>query len=297
VEIIDAHIHSSPVTVKRPAAPMSPLSRDVRSNTYAFPIQSVLVAMDAVGVDVALLRDGDHEYAATTYPRRFVSCAHFDPKAPNLEELVAQARSGPGVLATVLSLFNAEKAKDFQVGVFQPLLAAAEKHALPVFVWVWNERPHLTIGLDSVALIARKHPDLQLIVDHCGLPQPPAFKLDDPPFARLPELIDLAQYPNVALKWSGAPSYSKEPYPYRDLWPPMHQVIRAFGPERMIWGSNLTRFATMFRYSELLDYLRYSDEISESEKTWILGGSLRRVLRWPHASSDESANRVAGAVA
>jgi acetyl esterase/lipase len=38
---------------------------------------------------------------------------------------------------------------------------------------------------------------------------------DDAAFADLGDTLALARYPNVAIKMSGAPSYSSQPYPYR----------------------------------------------------------------------------------
>jgi predicted TIM-barrel fold metal-dependent hydrolase len=60
-------------------------------------------------------------------------------------------------------------------------------------------------------------------------------------FAALPELIALAKYPNVAVKASGAPGHSSEPYPYRNIHPYIRQMYDAFGPDRMFWGTDITR--------------------------------------------------------
>jgi predicted TIM-barrel fold metal-dependent hydrolase len=54
-------------------------------------------------------------------------------------------------------------------------------------------------------------------------------------FTALPELIALAKYPNVAVKASGAPGYSSEPYLYRNIHPYIRQIYDAFGPERIFW--------------------------------------------------------------
>lgn len=75
--------------------------------------------------------------------------------------------------------------------------------------------------------LAAALPDLQLVVDHLGLPQPPLVPPDRPePFGRLPELLSLARRPNVAVKLTGAPTLSRQRYPFADLWPHLHRGRR-----------------------------------------------------------------------
>lgn len=44
-----------------------------------------------------------------------------------------------------------------------------------------------------------------------------------------------------AAKFCGAPVMSEEPYPFKHVWPFLHQIIDAFRPERLMWGSDFTR--------------------------------------------------------
>jgi L-fuconolactonase len=47
--------------------------------------------------------------------------------------------------------------------------------------------------------VAERHPELTLIIDHLGLRQPTMDKAESPPFKSLPDLLDLAKFPNVAM--------------------------------------------------------------------------------------------------
>src|SRR5262249_61962340 len=69
--------------------------------------------------------------------------------------------------------------------------------------------------LPKVAEIARRHPNLKLILDHLGRPRGDASPSER--WANLPDVLALAKYPNVAMKATGAPSYSDRPYPFRDI--------------------------------------------------------------------------------
>jgi hypothetical protein len=73
-----------------------------------------------------------------------------------------------------------------------------------------------------------------------------------------------------------------------------HQLIDAFGPERLLWGSDVHRvtgrvwqpplhvagFADV-NYAELLGYLLHTDELGEDDKETILGVAARSWFDWP----------------
>src|SRR5439155_15181345 len=100
--------------------------------------------------------------------------------------------------------------------------------------------------LSEVARVAERHPGLRLLIDHQGRQR---SDRDAAGFANLPELLALARFPNVAVKATGAPSYSSEPYPFRNLHPFLRQIYDAFGPERMFWGTDITRMPCSWPYS------------------------------------------------
>ncbi len=89
------------------------------------------------------------------------------------------------------------------------------------------------------------------------------------------------------------PVISREDYPYNDAWPYLHQVLKAFGPERCMWASDYTRMRwgvsaplgspprTGWKsYADTLHFLLYSNEISQSDKEELFGGTVRRALNW-----------------
>jgi L-fuconolactonase len=59
------------------------------------------------------------------------------------------------------------------------------------------------------------------------------------------------------------------------------RVVEAFGKERVMWGSDTTQTVGHHSWAESLYYIRDTPELSDDEKRWILGGSLRKVLDWP----------------
>ena len=53
---------------------------------------------------------------------------------------------------------------------------------------------------------------------------------DDAAFGNLDELLALAKLPNVAVKATGAPGYSTQPYPFKNLHDGLQRIFDAYGP-------------------------------------------------------------------
>jgi hypothetical protein len=49
-----------------------------------------------------------------------------------------------------------------------------------------------------------------------------------------------------------------------------------------MWGSDFTRTNCMYSYREGLEYLWHVDGLTETERDWIVGGSVRRLLVLDH---------------
>src|SRR6266536_1824364 len=98
-------------------------------------------------------------------------------------------------------------------------------------------------------------------------------------FANLPDMLALAKYPNVAIKATGEPSYSSEAYPYRNIHGHLRRIYDAFGPERMFWGTDITRMPCSWRqcvtlFAEELPWLPARD------KELIMGRAVCAWLDW-----------------
>lgn len=288
MEIIDAQIHE----VKPPVAIDPAYGEDVR---LLVGVEICREAMDAVGVDAALLfaPQAYMDAAVARYPERFAGALTFDYAAEDIEEQVATYRSRPGMLAgrnLVGNAATAELRPEFHAGKFDRLHAAAEKYDLPLF---FSTHGHT----DVMAGVAERYPGLTMVIDHLGLSQSPVSPPRPDPWDKLPGILSLAKYPNVHVKFSGVPLLSKQAYPYPDVWPYLHKIIDAFTPDRLMWGTDFTRMrwlpgagselAPRSRwklYSDCLNYLRDTTEISAEDKEKMFSTTIRRVLRWPRAT-------------
>jgi len=210
------------------------------------------------------------ERALGLHPDRFAYIVRIDPLDPELERLMAGVHDRPGAVALrIVPIPEAGELELFEQGGFDSLFESAARHRVPIFAW-FPGRSHL------LEPVLRNYPELQLILDHCGLSRTEG-KFGE----QLAQVCSLAKYPNLALKWCHAPSQlSTQPYPFRDVLPYLRQAIDAFGPSRVMWASDHTVSKPHHTWAEALFYLRDSDALSDEEKEWLLGRSARTILNW-----------------
>ena len=167
-------------------------------------------------------------------------------------------------------LFNSpERIAPLRAGTLEWTWPAAEEAGLAVALLVPD-------ALDAAADIAERHPRLNLIVDHLGVPRgasgPSAFH-------HLPELLALSRFPNVVVKAVAVCDYALDPFPFRSLNEVLRRIVDAFGPHRILWGSDLSRLKHSYRdcvmhFAESLTWL------SERDRALIMGQNLCRVTGW-----------------
>ena len=300
MEIVDMQLHEP-----GPMLDWEGASAETRRNAMT----EVLYEMtDAIGVDaVALHPVEDTAWAlqmSQADPSRWGSipmitggdpdglgaCA-IKPDAPDLEDQIAEAAQTPGIVGLRFvpsPKFFPEEFEKFKAGGYDRGFAACQANDISALVMISGHA-------EEMGPIAERFPDLQLIVDHIGLSQRPMEMPDEPQWQKLPDVLALAKYPNVSLKLSNPVGLSDDDYPYPDLWPYMHQLLAAYGAERLAWASDIGRFRGRIgwnirlpqepfvgkhNYMESLAFFLYTNELSASEKEQILGKSARRMLKW-----------------
>ena len=245
----------------------------------------MVAAMDAVGVDGALLVSPfslyryDASYALEVYenhPERFGLIRPFDPHSAAIADEMAEWAATPGVVGARLML-NAEPFAADHQGV-NGILAAGGQAGIPVNV----------MGSGSLPLLrelASRHPNTQVVIDHVGLVQPPEPPAPPEPFADLDNVLSLAELDNVAIKISGACTLSHHPFPYPDIWEPLRKVFEAYGLGRCLWGTDWTRTSPLLTYEQGVESFRVTDQLSDSERVELMGGSLAKIYNWSPAVS------------
>jgi predicted TIM-barrel fold metal-dependent hydrolase len=242
---------------------------------------AMVAAMDAVGVDGALLVSPftmygyDASYALevhAAHPDRFGLIKPVDPTDPGVADTIADWAGTDGTVA-IRVMLNRGASEDAADPGLNRVLAAAALHALPVNLLCWGR-------LEQAGLLAARNPDTTLVIDHLGLQQPFEPPAPAEPFAELPKLLALAAHANIVVKITGACTLSHEPFPYTDLWDPLGRIFDAFGFDRCMWGTDWTRAVALLTYEQGVEAFRVTDRLSDSERTALMGETLRRVYKW-----------------
>lgn len=281
MRVIDSQVHVyEPDSPARPWAPI----------TGPFPMPSSVTgkeqieAMDASGVDGAILvspwalyRD-DPSYvteAQNEFPDRFRAVSPVDWSSPGAREFVDDWASHPGSVGIrLMAASDAFVATDPQV---KAIVERAARRGLVVCVFCWG---YLRVMVD----LARAYPDVQFVVDHLGLTQPITLPHLENPFGDLSAVTDLAAFPNVAIKVSGACTLSARPFPFDDLWEPLGRIFDAFGIDRCMWGSDWTRTLDFVAYADEVVAFREHLPLSASDRAALMGASAGRIFGWPSAA-------------
>jgi predicted TIM-barrel fold metal-dependent hydrolase len=276
----------------------APSLRDIES-----PPEFMVVEMDYAGVDVGILQNtqaygllNDFFGACVRrFPQRFVgSIQVLEPWAHTDEEL-AVLEHGARV--------QGHRALFYQAGGFwangyrdQPdeekyrvFWNAVERLGLVVY-WDPAGTPESTpeAYLDQIRRMLRvlqRNPSLRIIIPMSW----PIGYFGRQGRYELPDIaIEAGKHPNVYSElcypitcggvWE---------YPYRELWPYIRQLQEWFGPEKLVWGSDMPNVERFCTYKQSYQYLTHCDFISEQDRDLILSRNAARLFGLEKASVEQ----------
>jgi predicted TIM-barrel fold metal-dependent hydrolase len=274
--VVDAQVH-----VWLPEGPDRPWPAGGAERALAMhrhePISgpALLAEMRDAGVDRAVLVPPFFEGHRNDYA---VACATEAPEAFRVMARVDLRTGDPGpvrellrdpVVAGIRLVFLPADAGRVDDPAAEWLWAFAEEEDVPVMLLASGQ-------LGALGDLARARPGLRLAVDHLGLTGQHTDAAIAPEIA---ELVALAALDNVSVKATAAPCYSTEPYPYPALHPFLRQLYDAFGPERLFWGSDLSRLRGS--YPDLVRLFREElDFLAPDDVEAIMGRSVLAWLDW-----------------
>lgn len=241
--------------------------------------ESMLRLMDEAGVDRAIVVppswEGDrNDYAleaARRHPDRFAAVGRIALDDPGSAALLPRWKD-QGLLGVRLTFSYGKESwlTDGTTDWFWPLVEAED---IPVMMLVPN-------NTREVAQIAAAHPRLRIIIDHFGLSR--KLAREGKALEAMERTAALARFPNVYVKTSSSATYSREAWPFSDLYPGIRRIIEAFGPARCFWGADLSICFHKCPYREHVTHFTQAlDFLSENDKRLIMGQALLDFLGWP----------------
>jgi len=278
--VVESHIHLFAADQKRfpyhPNAtyrpPAQPLEEYVRFARAAGIAHAVIIHPEPYQDDHRYL---EHCFANQPSPGFFTGTCLFDPIAAETPaRMAALVAKHPGnivglrIHATQDSKLppttsGAIRDRDLRAPALRATIRKAHELGLAI---QFHMNPFYA---PRVAELAGEFGDTPMILDHLvraahGLPE------------EYREVLRLARFPKMVMKFSSVQYSSKQAYPHDDAKPLIRRVWDAFGPERVIWGS-LGHSLDDFRKNDaLLD--RMFDFASARDRARIRGEVALRLF-------------------
>jgi predicted TIM-barrel fold metal-dependent hydrolase len=241
--------------------------------------ESYFAEAAALGIEGALhmevdVADSDIEaetrFMTKVHPKVVGAIAAGRPESPEFPRQLETLAAIPGVKGMRRILHTLPDGLS-QSALFAENLRRLAAHGLPFDLCVRADQL-LPVGKPLV----EKCPDVQFVLDHCGVPDIAGGKFE--PWRDA--ITAIAALPNIACKVSGVIAYAGENPTAEALRPYIEHVISSFGWDRVVWGSdhpvctleaNLTKWVGITR--ELVA------GASEAEQNKLLSGNAKRIYK------------------
>lgn len=234
------------------------------------PVESLLFHMQQAKVENAVLI----QYSGNIDNTYMVECMAAHPGRFKAAMIVEKSDDGTRI---------EEWAEKGIVGIRLPAGSRAECSD-PLAQWRTAENLGLIVSIQSTpasllsndfAKIIETFPDLQLVIEHLGgLGQfnRNQQKNTESPYQEFEKILELARHPNLTIKLPGFGEFCPVPLPFNSIPPLVDKTLEAFGPQRIMWGSDYPPVSQREGYNNSLKIpMNYLSSLSKNEKEWIFG--------------------------
>ncbi|MAE19525.1 hypothetical protein CMK12_11450 [Candidatus Poribacteria bacterium] len=235
------------------------------------PIESLLFHLDSSGVDKAVLiqhaGNTDNSYhlqCLNNYPGRFASAMIV---ADNDDGTQIRSWAEQGILGIRLRA-------DSRADTADPLAHWRVADELGLIVSAPCS-PEILLGMAFQEVLST-FPDLQIVLEHLA----GASQQMEPPYTVFQSVLKLAEHPTLSIKLPGFGEFCPLPYPFTQVRPLAEMALEAFGPKRMMWGSDYPPVSSREGYRHSLEFPRqYLSSLSQGEQDWIFGRTAASIWR------------------
>ena len=218
-------------------------------------------------------RDNNAHVLERARTRPWMAVAAYLPVEPPPTPDALRALRADGAVGFAIYLPDPVSADALRAWPVETLAELREQRAVVSL----NVRPE---AAERIAGVIDALEGCAILVSHLGLPGP----FPEPPTAgqareRLSALIVLSARAHVAVKLSGlyAISDPAHDYPHAAAQPFVDVVLEAFGPARLLWGSDYTPALDFVSFAQTAD-ARILAACSPGELEDVMGGNLLRLL-------------------
>lgn len=270
--MIDAHVHTWSVDpIRYPFAPHDRLEPPTESSSLN-DFEEAAAGDDVTGVLLIQPRIYGYDHArlfdaAASSPGRYRAMPLINVVRPGSITEIRLHATHPLTAGFRVIAHGDEPASWLQSEQARRSWTTIAELSLPVGFLI--DPPQLPV----VAAVARAHPQLTVIIDHVARIRP------SDSLEWLPALLRTAQLENVYVKLSALSSLSEQDFPHADMASIAHSLYSAFGPTRLMWGSDWPHLAPSANYSrERAVLLKAFPDIPRADLDGLLGETAALVL-------------------
>ncbi len=243
------------------------------------PVELLNETMAEAGVNKAVIVQPiyyryDNRYTAEClrrFPGKFAAIGLVDRLAPDAPDQLERLVREDGFGGLRIHLGRVDDPAEWAAPDQDAIWRRAED--LGVCFIVYGPATHLP----AVEPIIARFPNVPVVLDHIG----GAPTDEDPPYPLLSNVLNLARYPRVYVKLTPQAHKSKLPYPHEDTFPTFRRLYDAFGPERLMWGTNFPGVLKGVGYLPALEMFRtHLDFLTDSDKEWLFSKAALKVWKF-----------------
>ena len=246
------------------------------------PVESLIDQMGHHGVDHTVLVQHmgmfDNDYlidCARRHPGRFAIACLVNPEDPHatatLEAIVGTHPAVQGIRLYLADLF---------AGIPGAISLWEKANDLGLNITMAGTLAHL--ASDEMVATVRRFTKARLHVEHLSHPNP----REDAPYPTYQRALALSAFDNTVLKVSGFYSFTTSPWsPYFDTLRFVDMALKAYGPERMMWGSDFPPVSGREGYGNAITFGRTHIPIADSHlRSALMGGTAMTYWKFDTAA-------------
>lgn len=224
----------------------------------------------------------DNRYVAdclARYPTTFAGIAIMDRRAPDAVEQLERLVRDDGFEGLRMHLGRADDPAEWAAPDQDPIWRkAGELGACMLSFGPAAMQP-------AIEPIVARHEGVKVILDHLG----GAAVYEEPPLPQLRKVLGLARYPNVFVKFTpqaaqAAPARAEagaDGYPFPDQHAVYERIYDAFGPQRLLWGTDFPHIFGNIGYRAGLDLFRHHMPfLNADDQEWLLAKTALSIWRF-----------------
>ena len=193
------------------------------------------------------------------------TCLFFAGRPNSIRDMTALVKRQPGKIVTLrIHAYAPERLPPFGKPELRELWIAASDLGLAIQL---HFEPRHAPGFEP---LIQEFSKTRVIIDHLGRPLQGTPEEHD-------RVVKWSRFENTVMKLSSIPA--TRTYPHRDVEPIIKTLVKAFGPERLIYGGGWGEGSTGESYRSSYERVRlFLSGMSVSDQAKVLGGTAAKLF-------------------